>query len=84
MTSGIPIATCAPASPAPSTIPETLQEKAYAYVGDSLGGSYDPRPVLTVRSCGAVEATAGGCMPSAGTPCLGCADPGTPTTLCRF
>ena len=57
-------------------------DKAYAYVGDSLGGSFDPRPVLTVQSCGSI--TASGCVPIAGKPCLTCAHPGTPTTLCRY
>jgi hypothetical protein len=62
----------------------TLHEKAYAYVGDSLNGSGDSRPVLTVETCGSIEATAAGCMPMAGIPCLGCANPGPLVTLCRF
>lgn len=61
-----------------------FRTRAYAYAGDSLGGSYDPRPELTVRTCGSVDATAGGCAPSAGIPCLGCANPEAPATLCRF
>ena len=59
-----------------------LHTKAYAYVGDRLGGSFDPRPVLTEQSCHTIEAS--GCTPSAGRPCLHCADPGQPATLCRY
>jgi hypothetical protein len=62
----------------------TLHEKSYAYVGDSLHGSGDPRPVLTVQTCGSIEATAGGCVPMAGIPCLGCENRGPLVTLCRF
>jgi hypothetical protein len=60
-----------------------LHTKSYAYVGDSKGGSFDPRPILTAESCGTVAATPS-CTPVAGIPCLSCVNPGTATTLCRF
>ena len=58
------------------------ETRAYAYVGDSLGGSLDPRPVLTVQSCVTVEPSS--CTPAAGMPCLGCAGAGRADTLCRY
>jgi hypothetical protein len=58
------------------------ETRAYAYVGDSAGGSLDPRPVLTAQSC--VTIAAGGCTPAAGMPCLGCSGAGRADTLCRF
>jgi hypothetical protein len=58
------------------------QTRSYAYVGDSLGGSLDPRPVLTVQACLTIEDS--GCAPTAGIPCLRCVDPSRAATLCRY
>ena len=60
-----------------------LRVRAYAYVGDTLGGSFDPRPAVTVESCQSVVDDAG-CTPSAGKPCLTCQAPGSAETLCYF
>jgi hypothetical protein len=57
--------------------------RAYGYLGDSLGGSFDPRPVVTVESCKNVVDDAG-CTPAAGKPCLTCQSPSSESTLCRY
>jgi hypothetical protein len=60
-----------------------LQTRAYAYVGDTLGGSFDPRPAVTMESCKSVVDDVG-CTPAAGKPCLTCQTPGAAATLCYF
>ncbi len=61
---------------------DILHIKAYAYVGDTLGGSFDPRPSVTVETCATIVDA--GCIPSAGKPCLTCQTPGPESVLCRY
>ena len=59
-----------------------LQIRSYAYVGDTLGGSFDPRPAVTTQSCATVVDAM--CTPSAGKPCLTCKMPGPSSELCHY
>jgi hypothetical protein len=59
-----------------------LQIRSYAYVGDTLGGSFDPRPAVTSETCATVIDAA--CAPAAGKPCLTCKGPGAAQSLCHF
>jgi hypothetical protein len=59
-----------------------LQVRSYAYVGDTLGGSFDPRPAVTSETCATVVDA--GCTPAAGKPCLTCKNPGPASSLCYY
>jgi hypothetical protein len=60
-----------------------LRLRAYAFVGDTEGGSRDRRPAVTVETCKLVATTAG-CAPAVGKPCLDCQQPSQATSLCHF
>jgi hypothetical protein len=60
-----------------------LRLHAYAFVGDTLGGSYDPRPAVTGHSCESLAAAID-CTPAVGRPCLACQNPGPSEILCSF
>jgi len=59
-----------------------LQVRSYAYVGDTLGGSFDPRPAVTSETC--LTVADAGCTPSAGKHCLTCKNPGPASSLCHY
>jgi hypothetical protein len=61
----------------------TLRVHEYAYVGDTLGGSFDPRPSVTQVTCKTLTVTPS-CTVAAGKPCLTCATPTNSTSLCHF
>jgi hypothetical protein len=60
-----------------------LRLRAYAFVGDTLGGSGDPRPAVTAHVCTSLAAKAD-CTPAISRPCLTCQEPGPSEILCSF
>jgi hypothetical protein len=60
-----------------------LRLGVYGFVGDTLGGSLDPRPEVTRGSCQSLTARTN-CTPAIGQPCLDCGEPGPTEILCSF